>query len=157
MKHIEMNRVSLMALIIVVGSGLIGATPFLLNHTSVETAQQEFNASVNIVNDSDNRGLGINADRNLDFGRLKTGANATKFVNISIGKKSVLKISSEGNISEVLEYEKLRYVQGDEEIELEAKGREVGKYNGTVRLDFDIPRNKIGEYWLYIEYKLAGM
>lgn len=152
-----MNRASLMAVVIVVASGLVGATPFLLDHTSVETAEQRFNTSVNVVGDSDDRGLGINADRNLDFGRLKTGANATKFVNISIGKKSVLKVSTEGNISEVLEYDESRYVQGNQEIELEAKGRDPGRYEGTVKLEFDIPRNKVGEHWLDLKYGLSEL
>ncbi len=152
-----MNKTSLAAIAIVVVSGFIGATPFLLEHYSVENANTEFNSSVMILEESDNRSLGINADRNLDFGRLKTGSNATKFVNISIGKKSILKVSTEGNISEVLEYRERMYVQGDQEIEIEAKGRDPGFYQGKVNLEFNIPRNQIGEYWLDLKYRLSDL
>jgi len=157
MKYISMNRAGLIAAIIVVASGVLGATPFLLDHATVENAQQQFNTSVTIMGDSDNRSLGINADRNLEFGRIVEGSNATKSVNISIGKRSLLKLSTEGNISEVLEHRESMYVQGNQDIEIEAKGRDPGFYQGTVNLEFHIPRNKVGENWLDLKHRLSGL
>lgn len=154
MKQIGLNKTHLIATTIVVASGLIGATPFLLNHFIVENANTEFNSSVMILEASDNRSLGINADRNLDFGRLKTGSNATKFVNISIGKKSVLHLNTEGNISEILEHKDRMYVEVAQEIEIEAKGKQPGFYQGKINLEFHIPRNELGARWLDLKYKL---
>lgn len=149
-----MNRTTLLAASVIVLSGLIGATPFIVNETSLENAEKDFNASVYVMEDSDDRGLGINADRNLEFGRLAQGTNATKFLNLSVGKKSMLYISSEGNISEVLVYEDRIYFEGDREVELEAKGDKPGSYVGDLKVEFEIPRNQVGRYWLDLKHQV---
>lgn len=149
-----MNKTTILAVSVIVLSGLIGAAPFIIDETSIESAEKNFNASVYVMEESDDRGLGINADRNLEFGRLAQGANATKFLNLSVGKKSMLYISSEGNISEVLEHENRIYFEGDREVELEAKGTEPGNYTGKINVRFDIPRNQVGKYWLDLKHQV---
>lgn len=147
-----MRKTTLLAAIIVVISGLIGATPYIIEETSIENYQQSLDASVVILSSSSDRSLGINADRKLDFGRLKPGTNSTKFLNISIGKKSLLNVETKGNISEVLEHRERFYFHGAKDINLEAKGRNPGNYSGTVNLNFQIPKNQVGAYWLDLKY-----
>lgn len=148
-----MEKKTLAAISIVILSGLIGATPFILDETSVKFQERSYNSSLEVLNETENISLGISSDRNLDYGYLPQGANSTKFVNISLKKKTLLSIGTEGNISEVLEYRPRMYFQGDKKMELEAKGREPGNYCGNITLKFEIPENQVGSYWLDIKYK----
>jgi len=147
-----MRKTTLLAAAVITISGLIGATPYLVEQNSIHSYEQTMNSSIIVIESANDKALGINADRNLDFGRLKPGTNATKFLNLSIGKKSLLNVKTEGNISEVLEYQEKLYFKGSKEIELEAKGREPGNYSGTVNLGFQIPKNQVGKYWLDLKY-----
>lgn len=152
-----MRKTTLLTALIVAISGLIGATPFLIEQTSIDSYEQSMNSSVVVIESANDEALGINADRNLDFGRLKPGTNATKFVNISVGKKSLLNMKARGNISEVLEYQEKIYLQEERKIELEANGREPGNYSGVVDMEFEIPDNRLGRYWLDLKYEFHNV
>lgn len=148
-----MNKTTLAAILIVGLSGLIGATPFILDNQTISFYAEEFNSSVTVINDTGNdTGLGINSDPTLDFGDIPQGSNSTKFINTSMDKKSVLSIKADGNISEFLEYEEHMYFQGSKKIPLEFKAREPGNYTGNVSLRFEIPENRVGTKWLDLKY-----
>jgi len=135
---------------------LISVSLFVLDQTSVKNQEQKYNTSIQVVDaeNKKNMSFGINADRNLRFGRIITGTNATKFLNMSSGKKSLLTVNTEGNISEFMVYEEKMYFQGDKQIPLEVRGREPGNYTGTVNLEFQIPENEVGRKWLDLKYRV---
>ena len=148
-----MNRITLISISIVVLSGLVGASPFILDQQTVNFQNNNFNTSASIINNTgNNTTLGLNADANLDFGDIPQGSNATKFINMSSDRKSILKMESEGNISNYLEYEDLMYFEGNRRIELEMKGRDPGNYTGNVSLSFEIPESRLGQRWLDLKY-----
>lgn len=148
-----MNRITIISISIIVLSGLVGSSPFMLDEYSLNLQENNFNTSASVINDTgNNTSLGLNADANLDFGDIPQGSNATKFINMSSDRKAILAIGSEGNISDHLEYEDLMYFDGDKRIELEMKGREVGNYTGNVSLRFEVPENRVGQRWLDLKY-----
>ena len=150
-----MNRISLISILIVILSGLVGASPFIIDQYSLNFQNNDFNTSAIIINDTgNNTTLGLNSDANLNFGEIPQGSNATKFINMSSERRSVLKIESEGNITDYLEYEELMYFKGTKEIELEIKGREPGNYTGNLSLRFEIPKSQVGRYWLDLKYEI---
>lgn len=153
-----MNKVTIFAALILVLSGVIGASPFIIDETSVKVHQQSFKANATVLDaDSNSTTLGMNADPNLEFGKLPQNSNVTKFINVSVAEKSYLSISSEGNISRMLEYDDRMYFEGSKEIPVEVRGREPGNYTGTVELRFQVPENRIGGYWLDLKYRLHSI
>ena len=150
-----MNRMTILALGIILVSGLVGSSPFILDQTSLNYHEEKFNTSVNVINVSGNEtSLGINADQNLNFGNIPQGSNATKFVNMSTGKKSLLTLKSEGNISDFIEHKDHFYFQGQKQIPLEVKGKSPGNFTGNVSLKFEIPQNQVGKHWLDLKYRI---
>lgn len=148
-----MNKTTLAAALIVGLSGLIGATPFILDSQTIDFHNEEFNSSVAVLDQTgNNTSLGINSDPTLDFGYIPQGSNVTKFLNMSAKKKSVLSIKSDGNISNFLEHKDHMYFQGYKQIPLEFKGREPGNYTGNITLRFEIPENQVGKHWLDLKY-----
>lgn len=148
-----MNKTTLIAASIVILSGLIGATPLIINETSIDLYEKSYESNISVLPDSgNNTSIGINSDQDLDFGYMPEGSNSTKFLNISTQKKSILDISSEGNISEFLVYEDRMYFQGFKKISVEAQGREPGNYTGNITLNFQIPENQVGGKWLDLKY-----
>lgn len=149
-----MKKTTLVVICILAISGFIGVSPFILDNSTLDFHKEKFNASVTVMDKDDNISLGINSDPKLDFGNIPQGSNSTKFLNISTGKKSALTISSDGNISEFLEYHERMYFQGDKRIELEMKGKSPGNFTGNVSLKFEIPQNQVGKHWLDLKYRI---
>lgn len=153
-----MNRMTILALGIILVSGLVGSSPFILDQTSLNYHEEKFNTSVNVINESGNEtSLGINADQNLNFGKIPQESNATKFVNMSTGKKSLLTLKSEGNISDFIEHKDHFYFQGQKQIPIEVKGKMPGNFNGSIKLRFEIPKNQLGKHWLDLKYSIYGI
>lgn len=134
-------------------SAFLGVMPLVVDEYSIEKASSSYNTSVKVLESSSNQSLGINADRNLKFGRIISGSNATKSINMTVGKKSLVTVETEGNISEVLKNKQMIYFKGQRKLDLEVKGRNPGFYSGEITLSFDIPRDKIGEIWLDTEHR----
>lgn len=152
-----MNRTAIYALTVIVLSGLIGASPFILDYSTVNLVESNYPATVDVVENQNNTTLGVNADRDLDFGEIPEGVNATKFISVSVEHKSLLNIDSEGNISDLLRYREKMYFQGQKEIPVEVRGMEVGKYEGNVTLKFQVPTNEVGKKWLDLKYRLRNL
>lgn len=149
----KLDKTTISAITIIFLSAIIGATPFIIEETSLDFYEETYETNVAILNDTgNNTSLGINSDQNLDFGHMPEGANSTKFVNVSTKKRSLMNIQSEGNISNLLEYEERMHFKGYKKISIEAKGREPGNYTGNVSLNFQIPKNQAGSSWLDLKY-----
>jgi len=149
----KLNKTTLSVVSIIVLSGLIGTTPFILEETSLEFYEETYESNITILNDTgNNTSVGINSDRNLDFGYVPEGVNSTKFLNVSTKKKSIMNVRSTGNISKLLEYEDRAYFEGYKQVNIEAQGRETGNYTGNITLSFQIPENQVGTKWLDLKY-----
>ena len=153
-----MNKISIATITIVLLSGLIGATPFLIEETSVSTQERSLNTSLTVEEPKPNQtSLGINAERSLDFGKMSPNTNATKFLNISSNKKAILDVSSDGNISQILDVRNRFYFEGAKEIPVEVRAKEPGNYTGKINLDFQLPKNRVGGRWLDLKHNLSNL
>jgi hypothetical protein len=96
--------------------------------------------------------IGINADRNLQFGTLFVGASVTKQLNISTGELARLRLESTGNVSRVLNYENSYVVEPPiATAEIKAEPTEPGYYTGEVRVTALTPGSVLGDRWLELQ------
>lgn len=112
---------------------------------------EEFTTNATIVdtNESDeNFTLGIDADRDLHFGRVSRTTNVTKTIKLSSEEKSIAQLDSSGNISEYLKHDESRIFEGDEDVEVTMVGEEEGYFEGNIVLSVKVPDNKVSELWL---------
>lgn len=143
-----MEKKTVFVATVIILSASIGAAPFIIEETTLEKTKASFNASAQVIPESSDAGYGINADKVLNFGRMYTGSNATKYLNVSARKKAYLEVDVEGNISDVLEYEENMWIEGEKDVPIKVEAREPGYYSGKVHASFKVPKNGIGERWV---------
>lgn len=129
----------------------MGLTPLAIQETSVDTTEVSFNSNVTVENTNQTNltDLGVNPSSNFHFGEIETNANYTKWVEIGVADYSRVEVSTEGNISEVLEYRKSRVVDGgNARIAVKIFPREEGYYEGRILVNVESAENKVGRFWL---------
>lgn len=109
------------------------------------------------IPDDNSTDLGVNAGQNLRFGQIRQNANYTKWVSVSVKDRSRVELGSEGNISELLQYEKSMYVEGDERIAVKLFPSEEGYYEGRIELDIWRPKNELGRVYLRTRSRLEQL
>lgn len=153
----ESNKI---ALTVISVAALIGAAPFVISQTSVETQNVEFKPQANVTivdNSTENVSLGVApGGEGLDFGQMPLQATkrARKTVKLNSSKKALALTTSSGNISEFLEYEEKIYFEGLKEVEIKFRADEPGYYNGTLRMKILTPKNEVGKKWLDLRSRL---
>lgn len=98
---------------------------------------------------------GIAAGHGLSFGKFNSVFNKTKSLNLSSRNTALVKVSSEGNISNKLNYREKHFFEGKTQIPIEMSVNESGYFNGTVKLDIKVARSKWGEGWLELLYRYS--
>ena len=142
------------ALTVIGISVLIGLSPFIVEETSVNKDENVLYSNVTVVNEetvNGTLGLGVTTVKKLDFGEMPTTVEYTRKLNVSAPAMTLLTISVDGNISEIMKYERKHYFQGDREIELTLNSSRPGHYDGNVTVKTLTAENEIGERWLYVK------
>lgn len=152
-------KTEITAVIILVVSVLIGASPFIIEETSVEKREQRIDSSVTVIDNDDTNltDLGVNADPSLEFGEVVNGTGFTKWIQISVQDKSEVRLSSTGNITRLLEHEKRLYVNGSERMPVKVKSVSPGYYSGSLELVILSPTNRLGSLYIDARQKLYQM
>ncbi|MFB6190938.1 MAG: hypothetical protein ABEJ64_00760 [Candidatus Nanohaloarchaea archaeon] len=147
---IRIERNTVLAVSVITASILVGLAPFVIKETSIEEVKVTFNSSVDVrdTGPANMTSLGINAGKNLKFGDIEQNANYTKWINVGVNERSRVEIRSEGNISELLRYDRVRYMKGQGRIPVELFPHSTGYYEGKVVLTVWRPRNRLGELYL---------
>lgn len=141
------------ALTIIGISMLIGLSPVLVEYSSVNTSTIEFKANATVIDQTPDEGgnltLGVNAEREMAYGEMPINVSTTKILNMTASDGyAYLVVSSNGNISEKLFYNKYNYFNGSKEFNMRFKSGQPGFYSGTVRIKTMTPRNELGAAWL---------
>lgn len=145
-----MNRI---AIGIILGSVLLGIAPFAADYSLVEKEEFSFDSNASVYNATGNRtkNLGVVTEPNLDFGRIPQGSSTIKFINVDAPNKSILTLSSSGNISEHLIYGDKQYFEGEKELRVRFNGSQVGYFTGSLDVNAEMPRNRWGMKWLELK------
>lgn len=133
---------------VILAAGLIGASPFILDKTVLNQQEQSIDTSLQVLGENESDRVGVNADRNLNYGALPVETNSTKYLNISSSERAIIRLSAEGNMSEYLDFEDEHYFIGEKNVPVKATAWETGQYNGTLNLESYTSRNKVGDYWI---------
>ena len=103
------------------------------------------------VTEAENRTLGIAVEEFLNFGRVPSGSEVKKTINMyndeSDGVK--IKISSEGDISPHVTFSKNNFILRDESgVEIKFYSKETGNYSGILSVSAVKPRNWLSGWFL---------
>lgn len=152
----EIDRKKAFTAVVAVAAIFLGLSPFLLDETTVETRTLTFEANGTALNTSGNQtiDLGVATGEGLSFGRIPVEGQSTKYFNIAAGKKALLYLDAEGNISEQLDYEPQHFFQGEKEVDLVFDPENVGFYEGNVSININVPENEVGATWLALKAEL---
>jgi len=145
-----------LASIVIGASILIGLSPFLADKTLAQTSTSTFNANATATGEGNStERLGVVTGSKLQFGKIPVGSASTKFVVVNASQETDVSISSDGNISDSLEFKKSLKVQGSEEIPVTFNATESGFYTGSISLKTTRPKGSIGKKWLEIKSSLS--
>jgi hypothetical protein len=154
----ERKKLTLTLLVI---SVFIGLMPFVISQTSVETYKADFDAKANVSlseNVSKNASLGVapGSSEGLDFGNLplQFTRQARKSLEMDASKKSLVIISSSGNASKYMIYNKSHYFEGSKQVEVAFETEDTGYYTGTLHVKTMTPKNELGERWINLRSQL---
>lgn len=135
---------------------LLLAVPAVANRTLLDSQIINYNMSAEIVRRKQNISVGVDAGKNMNFGKVPKQNNITKFINISAKDPYHIKVDTDGNITEQLRYrdELLKKEGGSSSISVELIGNKVGNFTGNLKLTVTTPKYGPGERWLSIREKL---
>lgn len=143
----------------IIASIAIGASPFIVEKTSIETEAAEFHTNVTVLqSDQLNRtNLGVNADPSMRFGRIAQGTNFTKWVQVSARERSEVQVTSKGNITEIMSHERRFYFENSTRIPIQVKSGDPGYYEGRLRIEVRRPKNLAGKFWIEVREQLERL
>ncbi|MFB6115976.1 MAG: hypothetical protein ABEK10_00550 [Candidatus Nanosalina sp.] len=149
MKYGEKQKIAGMILV------LAGLMIFALSglEMTVEERTNKYRTSVSVYsldNNSSSVKVGVNAGRNLNFGRVPEGTNVTKKIRVSTSAPSKVSIQASGNISKYLEYPKKVMVEGKKTIRIKINPESSGNFSGTLTMEIKVPNGEIGKKWMKI-------
>lgn len=148
-----MNRLALAVVLISTVAGLGLATQDL---THVKTQKLSFHANATVVNQTGNstKDIGIVANREFRFGSLPTSSSSIKFFKLDAPRKSIVLISSTGNISRYLKHETLLYFKGKKRVSVHFNATKPGFYNGGITVKTWVPEDRWGSKWVELRYRV---
>lgn len=129
------------------------AAPVVADRTLLQKQEIEYNVSAKVVPRQKNISVGVDAGRNMNFGKIPRKNNVTKFINISTGRTYNLDITVDGNISKYLKFKDSNKGTGTNNIPVEMVGAETGNYTGSLKLEITTPKNSQGETWMELKQK----
>ena len=101
-----------------------------------------------IAEEMENLTAGIDAGRNLHYGRFGEGTNVTKSLEFSSSNKALANLDSEGNISRKLVYEEYSLFAGNHSVDVMMQGKHPGYYEGDVNIEIVVSNNRVTDEWL---------
>lgn len=149
-----MDKTTMIAVSVISVSTLIGLTPFILNQTTLNTQETILETSAEVISKNasgENIDLGLKIEKSLNFGKMPVNVSAAKTINLTSSKKSSVQVSSTGNISEFLDYDRRSYFEGSRDLEIQMVAEKPGYYAGELVIKTQTPKNKIGETWLELK------
>ncbi|MFB6245371.1 MAG: hypothetical protein ABEJ03_03410 [Candidatus Nanohaloarchaea archaeon] len=153
-----------LATFVIAASVLIGASPFIVKETSVDTTESTMNVTAHVIDPEvdEDLELGVNADPELSFGRVPSSSNAvsanyTKKITVSVEKRSSVVLRLEGNVSSFVEYPEQHTVTGEESIPVRLTPGEPGYYTGTLEMEIRTPKNAAGRLYLDASQRVKGL
>jgi len=141
--------------ILAVSTGLVLTmlliTPLLANELLVDDQRLAFNASADVstsYNNSTNRVGFAPGSKALDYGKLNTESNATRFISLNAPQETTFNYEAQGNISEYLNYEKQMVFEGRKNISVELIPERPGNFSGQFIVKAKYPNGGLGERWM---------
>lgn len=143
--------IGVFAVAVALGLGL-----YLYASSSVESQSANYSTYANVTEPGENISVGIETGEGMDFGRLVEGTNMTKTLELGAGNDTLtyVEVSTEGNISEYLDFDQAQLFMNSTDIAVMMEGRKPGYYEGTILLDIKTAVNNWGERWLELVYQL---
>ena len=139
------------AVIILAGIGL-----YYIDSQKVERQSQQWNVSFTVAdaNETANQtDIGIETGQHLHFGKMPNGTNQRRFIGINSSHYTLALMSSEGNVSEYLEFDEKFAFQGEKEIAVEMQSEKTGYYEGVLKAEMQAPRTRWALRWLEFKRK----
>lgn len=138
-------------------TGTVAISPFVIDEIFIQEEKFGLNASANITAPNSTN-LGVNSDGGgtLAFPRMSTEMNATREINVSgiEGEPALVRLSSEGNISDYLHYKKVHYFNGSKQVGIEMVPNGTGYFEGAVNVNVEVPKEEGGAKWLELKSQL---
>lgn len=135
-------------------AALVLLSPILANNFLLDQQELSFDASASVLADYNNSTkLGVAAGKQgLAYGKISSGTNSTRFVEVSSEKKAVLDLRSEGNISNYLDYRKGMVIEEPKNISVEFESSKAGNYSGKLFIKARYGAGALGQLWMDIRY-----
>lgn len=123
--------------------------------SQVDRQEFTYNAAVSAsyFNDS-NTTLGMNVERDLQFGRAPVGAAIHKELNLSAPVPTRVDFSSDGNISEVVRLPPTRVVEGRRSFRTSVNLTSPGNYSGKITVRTAAADGRLARTWLGLQRSL---
>lgn len=122
----------------------------LVNHQTLTfTATADLSSSYN--NTSAQLGMAPGAE-GLDYGKINSEANATRFISVNAPEETYFDLSAEGNISEYLHYTEEMKFQGAKNVTVELRPQETGNYTGRLVVKAEYAEGDLGKRWLKLKH-----
>ena len=140
----------LIALTLVISAG-VG----LAYHIDLTDTSSTFQTNATLLDpgkNSENLSVGIATGQGMSYGRFNADVNKTRSLNLSTDSLTLVTVSTEGNISESLHYERKHLFEGRKMIEVKMEGNKTGYYEGEISLQIKNAENQLSEKWLEILY-----
>ncbi len=141
--------------IFVVGFSIaLGLAPFILDDQLLETYENEFyvNGSVYTPDDIDNATVRGDFDPHLAFGEVPKEFELVKSLNLQTDRPTLSVFSTEGNVSEVVDYPRYKYYSQPDEAEIAFNGTEPSLYEGKLQMKTWRAEEGVAERWLDVRH-----
>lgn len=119
-----------------------------INVFLVDVDDRSFPAQAEVKVPSNDTGLGVVTDPELDFGEVPQNASVRKRINVSSDQNLMIKTGSNGNISSKLDHERTQYIESNGQVEIEFESSEVGYFEGDVILSIYTTDVSYMDRWL---------
>lgn len=136
----------------VIASILVVMSILLFNYSAVDTEAEVFEVTAETV-EVNNSDIGVVTDPKLDYGKTPPGSTVRKNLGISSDRTLMVKLNSDGNVSQYLDYPKIEYMEEGGEVEVVFQADEVGYYEGNLNVSVYTSDYSIGERWLKLRSK----
>ena len=149
-QKIEENKNAVIVSTVVVLAILL-LTPLVANELLVDDQRLVFNASADVsgnYNNSSNQIGFAPGSQDLDYGKINTESNATRFISMNAPQKTTFNYDARGNISEYLEYEKQMVFEGRKNVSVELIPERPGNFSGQFVVQAKYPNGGLGERWM---------
>lgn len=156
LKEVLTDNRNEIAFTIIMISILGGIAAYGYSQSNINAQSANYTTYANVTDSDGNISIGLETGEGMEYGRLVQGTNLTKTMELASGDEKItyVEVSTEGNISDYLNYKEKHLFQNRTDIPVKMDGREQGYYTGEILLDIKTASNMWGETWLEIIYRL---